>query len=334
MLPDIVGRGVFPATLLYSLPAFCEKTGCDFIKAEVIGIDRRARVITTADKTIQYDLLLIASGTQTNFYGNTALARAAWALDTVVGARDLREAFLKNDYETVLVAGGGYTGIEIATHLARLSRALGKKTAITIVEKAPVILGALPDWMRAYVSDNLARLGIRVLTNVSVERAEGGKVFLSNDEAHEQAMLVWVAGVCTADFVSGLVPEKTPQGRVTVDEFLRVTDDCFLAGDAAGVRTPAGILRMAVQFAIAQGRCAADNIVRTIVGKPLRAYKPFDRGYVIPMGNGSSCGNVFGVKVQGIVSTLLHYALCAYFMPGLRNKARIVIGCFSRGGAA
>jgi NADH dehydrogenase FAD-containing subunit len=77
---------------------------------------------------------------------------------------------------------------------------------------------------------------------------------------------------------------------------------------------------MTVQFAIAQGDLAANNIIRSIKGKKLIEYKPVDLGFIIPMANNHSCGNVFGVNLKGKLPTLLHFIMCVYRLYGMRNK--------------
>jgi len=115
----------------------------------------------------------------------------------------------------------------------------------------------------------------------------------------------------------------TPQGRVRVDPCLRWRENCFAAGDAGAYVRGAHPLRMSVQFAITQGEAAAGNIFRQIHGQPLRPYRPFDPGYIVPMANNHSCGLILGAPLTGRLPTLLHYALCAYRMPGPSRQARI-----------
>jgi len=83
---------------------------------------------------------------------------------------------------------------------------------------------------------------------------------------------------------------------------------------------------MAAQFSITEGDQAAVNITRSIKNLPLKKFKPMDLGYVIPMANNRSCGMVFGVKVRGMLATLLHFVMCVYRSIGLRNKMGVMAG--------
>ena len=137
-------------------------------------------------------------------------------------------------------------------------------------------------------------------------------------------MVFWTAGVKTSDFISKLNVEKTGQGRIKVDEFLRLKDGIFVVGDAAGFLYKKMPLRMAVQFSILQGRIAGANVINTILNKPLIKYNPKDLGYVIPMANNKSCSKILGLNLKGVFPTILHYFMCIYRSYGLYNKFGIL----------
>jgi NADH dehydrogenase FAD-containing subunit len=79
-----------------------------------------------------------------------------------------------------------------------------------------------------------------------------------------------------------------------------------------------------VQFAITQGDLAAANIISSIRKRPLKKYRPLDLGYIIPMANNLSCGNILGLNVSGVLATFLHFSMCIFRTLGWRNKAGIL----------
>jgi len=188
------------------------------------------------------------------------------------------------------------------------------------VERAPSILGPLPEWMKGYVRENLVRLNIEILANTVIEKIEEGSLAVSGGQQFNNAMLIWAAGVKTADFLQNLNCEKNPQGRIKVDANLKLKDNCFVIGDASYFQHQNIYLRMAVQFAIAQATTAASNVIRQIRGLPLRPFIPKDLGYLIPMANNSCCGNVLGRDMKGKTSIALHYLMSVYRAYGFRNK--------------
>ncbi|MFA5157386.1 MAG: FAD-dependent oxidoreductase [Candidatus Omnitrophota bacterium] len=320
-IPDIIGRNIPPQSLTYPIAKLAEGLKFDFINEEVKGIDLSVNTVTTMRQNFNYDYLLIASGSETNFYGNGEIGKVAYRLDSVAAATAILEALRGKKFDSCVVAGGGYTGIEIASglrmHFHR--NALHKK--ITIVERAGSILGPLPEWMKAYTAHNLRNnLGVNIITDTVVDKAADGKVIFSDGRVFENTMLIWVAGVKTADFISGIGLEKNAQGRLKVDEYMKIRDNCFVAGDCANVEHRGNFLRMAVQFSIYGSVFAAGNIIRSIRGQELRKYRPIDVGYIIPMANNRSCGQVLGINVKGNAATALHFMMCIYRSQGIKNK--------------
>jgi len=202
---------------------------------------------------------------------------------------------------------------------------------VVIIERAPSILGPLPAWMKEYVGENLKGLEIEVLTNSSIEKIEGTNVSVAGNRMFDDALVVWAAGVKTPACVQNLPLEKNPQGRIKVNEYLQAADRCFVTGDAAYFQDKGVFLRMAVQFALTQGACAAENIVSSLKGRALRPYKHVDLGYIIPMANNRSCGSVFGVDLRGLLPTVMHFLMCAFRSYGTRNRFGI-LGGLIRGG--
>ncbi|MCU0651840.1 MAG: FAD-dependent oxidoreductase [Candidatus Omnitrophica bacterium] len=330
-LPDCLGRGINPDYLSYGIESAAKQFKFQFIHNEVNTVNLEKKEVFILNQRLEYDYLIIASGSETNFYGNENIKNNAYKLDSCADAKVIAEVLKQKDFNTYIISGGGYTGIEVATNLKLFLNKQSKNKRIIIVERAAAILGSLPEWMKAYVADNLKRLNIEVFTNSAIERIEGEKVFLSEGRVFENAMVIWAAGVKAAKFIQDLEVEKNPQGRIKVDEFLRLNDACFAVGDAAYFVHEKSFLRMAVQFAIVEGECAAINILRSIRGKPLIKYKPIDLGYIIPMANNCSSGRVLGVNLTGLLPTVFHFIMCIYRSYGMKNKLGI-IGDLIRGG--
>ncbi len=327
LLPDAAGRGIGPEYLTYSILRLAKKFGFELIKAEVTSINLEKNTLSTPSGDLNYDYLLIASGSQTNFYGNADLEKRAYKLNSVADVKALVGAIKENDFDNFMICGGGYTGVEIATNLKiRLPR---KK--IVMVERAPEILGPLPRWMKQYSVNNLRSLGIEVLTNTVMESFDGNRVVLSGGRNFDQALVIWVTGVRAADFIQNLNAEKNPQGRIKVDACLRFRENCFAVGDAALVAHKNIFLRMAVQFSIYQAISAAKNILRSVKARPLVKYRPLDVGLIIPMANNRSCGIIMGLSIRGALATGMHFMMCLYRSCSWRNKFGILTGLLNGG---
>ncbi|MGD9015631.1 MAG: FAD-dependent oxidoreductase [Candidatus Omnitrophota bacterium] len=323
-LPDIIGERISHQYLSYRLDDLCLKLGCKFINQEVTSLDLDKKIVLATSADFAYDYLILASGSETNFYGSQEIKRYAYKLDNVLDAQRILQSLKRDAFQTCVVSGGGYTGIEVATNLKRYCAKYKKNKKILIVDMAASLLGPLPNWMKNHVRANLQRLNIEVILNTSVSKIQAEGVALSNGQFYNNAMLIWTAGVKVSDYIFALSKEKSRQGRISIDENLKLTKSCFIAGDAGQFLDKGIPLRMAVQFSIVQGRVAALNILRSIKGMPLIKYKPLDLGYIIPMADNNSCGRVFGFNLKGKFPTLLHYLMCLYRSQGMRNKLGIL----------
>lgn len=321
LLPDCLGRSIHPEFLLSNIENFCGKLKIKRLGEEVAAVDFASRQVITPASKYAYDFLIIASGSQTNFFSNQAAQNYAYALNNINDVRNITEALKSNKFEHFIVCGGGYTGVEIAANLWLYFKKAGRRDKkIIIVERTPVILGSLPDWIKTYVQNNLKSMGVEIRVDSVIEEIREDKIRVSARPVFEKAMLIWVPGVRTADFIQQLPVAKNPQGRIVVDEYLRVNPRCFCAGDAAFFKEKNNFLRMAVQFAINQGNQAAVNIIRSIKDLPLKKFRPLDLGYIIPLANNKSCGEVFGFKLKGLLPTVLHFIMCIFRLPGLSNR--------------
>ncbi len=332
MLPDVIGGRIDPDFLTHPIEGSKRHYDFNFINGEVASLDLGKKEAAAGGEIFKYDYLVIASGSETNFYRNEEIKRYAYKLDDADDSRSILDVLGKKVLDSYLIAGGGYTGVEVATNLRIYLNRKGMKGRIAIVEKAPSILGPLPEWIKSYVRDNMSKLEIDIFTNSSIDKIENSKISVAGRGIFDNSMLIWAAGVKTADFIQNLSVEKTPQGRLKVDKYLRIDSNAFAVGDAAYFAHEGGFLRMAVQFAIMEGRCAAHNIINSIRGEGLIEYRPLDLGYIIPMANSRSCGEVLSVKTRGRLATALHYIMCVYRSYGLKNKLGIIKN-LNRGGA-
>jgi len=331
MLPDIIGGRINSAYIENKLEDICRKFGSEFVNDTVKSVDLERKIVYCLKESIAYDYLIIASGSETNFYDNETIRNNSFKLDSVDDADKIREALNSQNFDSFLISGGGYTGIEIAGNIGRNLQSLGINKRVVIIEKAPSILGLVPDWMKEYVLNNLKKLNIDVLTNTEIEKIEKNKITISDNLSFENTMLIWAAGVRIDDFAQRLNIEKNRQGRIKVDKYLRISDNCFVVGDAALFSYKGKDLRMAIQFAISQGNCSALNIINNILNKPLKEYKPIDSGYIIPMANNRSCGVVLGYNIKGKLATFLHYVMCIYRSFSLKNKLGIFMDLIKGG---
>jgi NADH dehydrogenase FAD-containing subunit len=323
-LPDILSGRIKPEHLTTGFKNLSSKYGCLFVNEQVKKVDLSGKKIICEQSEITFDYILISSGAETNFYQNNQIRQRAFSLDSVEGVLTLKKEITRGDFDTVVVAGGGYTGIEAATHLRRFFRKKNVYKRILIIERGEAVLGGMDDWVRKYVLKNLQGDDIEVITKAAIKKAGPRSVWLESGETFNSALLLWTAGVRGSDLAFSLNLPKTEQGRLLVDEYLRCNNFCFAAGDAVNFQHKGVPLRMAVQFSLNQGRHAAFNILRAIVKLPLKKYRPVDLGWVVPMGNNRACGRILGVRAKGFIPLFLHYFFCVLRSPSWRKKRAIL----------
>lgn len=332
LLPDIIGRAMPTQALCLDIARWSRRVGCRFLLQQIEEIALNQREVLCADgERLSFDALLIVSGAVPTFYGRDDLAQCAFTFNSVEAVSALGQALDKPHIKTAVVCGGGYTGIELATNIRRRWSRQGRQGEVIIVERAAALLAALPEGLRAYTRENVRRMGIIVKTGVEVKAAQGETITLSDGTTVAPGVLAWTAGMETPGFVRRLKLAQDRQGRLIVDRYLRCAETCFAAGDSAHVDTlGGGVIRMGVQFAIAQGALAGHNILVSLSQKPLRPYTPRDLGYIVPMANNHSCGMVLGATLYGGFPTLFHYLMCIYRSSSVRNMLAVTRGVLAR----
>jgi NADH:ubiquinone reductase (H+-translocating) len=322
MLPDAVGGTIGTQHLLYPIPALQARYGYHFVCGEVTGVDFERQQVVLGDDSIPYDYLICAAGSQTPLPPTEPFQRHALRIDSAYDANRVADLVSSGSYDRVIICGGGYTGVELASQVTRRLRNLFRPTRVTIVEMMDTILGPQPTWMQHYTAANLRLMGIEIMTGVQVAEIVDSAVKLSDGRTFENALLLWATGLRAAPLTRNWGVPTAEQKRIVVDRDLRFKPDCFAAGDVACVRWGKRCQRMSLQLALSEGDAAARNVIRLSRGESTTTYYGSDPGYIIPMANGRSCGEVFGVRLRGYPATALHYILNAYRSHGVVNRAQ------------
>ena len=257
----------------------------DVVMGLVTGADleRRTLALDTGE-ALAWDALVLAPGASTAYYGVEGAFEHGFPLKNVADAVGLRSQVL-SQFEaaardpsavesgalTVVVVGGGPTGVEMAGALRELVGVLAKDFPRVDVDRARVVLvdgealplGGYDGRLRQYARDELVRRGAEVRLGVHVASVDAGGVTLADGVRIEARTVVWAAGVRANPLADALGLEQTDGGRLAVDAALRVPGHrrVFVVGDAAGARDADGELYPQVaQVAIQQGRHAAGAI--------------------------------------------------------------------------
>ena len=323
LLPDIVGRGLLPAHLKFNLVSL-HKGNTRFVNRLVDEADLTAKNIYSDHEPIDYDFLVLSAGAENNFYGDNELKSNVLKLSCVDDAAAILEALNTGHFDAVTIIGGGYTGVELASSVKRHLDENDLQKNVVLIERAAALLPGFSPWEQDYIQNNLRAMGIELQLSAEIASVSQTRVVLKNSKIYNNTLVIWSAGVKAVDMeITGPV-KRSPQGRIEVDDYLRIGDNVFCLGDMALVRTKKSVLRMGVQFAVAQGELCAANIVNALNGKPFKKYRPADLGYIIPMADDKGCGRVFGIRSRGLIAIFLHYCMCVYRSFTFANRVGII----------
>jgi NADH dehydrogenase len=280
-----------PATMIAPLGPLFDAAGIRYIEGTVEAIDHGANRVEIAHaggtrSSLNYDSLVLASGSSLFRPDIPGLRDHAFSVDQIDEAAALEAhchalARLPRTpaRNTAVVAGGGFTGIEIAAELpARLRAILGDDAdvRVVIVEQAPEIGPDLGPGPRPVIVEALSRLGVELKLGVKVTAIDRGGVLTSDAERIETSTVIWTAGVRASPLTAQIPGDRDNLGRLRVDRDLRVpaTTNVFAAGDTACAATDeeGHYTLMSCQHALVLGRAAGHNAAAILLGRPTVPY--------------------------------------------------------------
>jgi NADH:ubiquinone reductase (H+-translocating) len=266
--------------------------------------------IQTALGRLDYDFLVIAMGSKTNFYGNEEIENLAFDFKRIPQALDLRSHVLQNFEKATLtndqaerdrlmdyvVVGGGPTGVETAGALAELKKHIlpndykeldFSRMNVYLLEGGKELLGAMSQFSQEKALKYLTKMGVDVKFGAKVQGYDGKNVSLADGTLIPTATLIWGAGV-TGSLVEGLPAESIFKGRIKVDETSKVLgfSNLYAVGDLAAMltdKTPNGYPMLA-PVAMQQGKHLAKNLVRQLHREPVKPFAYLDKGTMATVG--------------------------------------------------
>lgn len=262
-----------------------EAIGVKFEQGEITGIDvAGAAVRVSESRVFRYDRLIVATGSQIERPAGSGAVRG-FDIDTLEGAaafdRHLRSLAARPEREgrwTVVIAGGGFTGIELATALPARIREIagGAATRVVLVDCADRVGASLGDGPAAAIRGALAAAQIETRTGMIIAGADPAGVVLSNGERIPCETLVWTTGMRASPLAAKISARTDGLGRIEVTPELRVAgvEHVFAAGDVA--QAPADedhTVLQSCQHAQMSGRFAGFNAAADLAGLPLQPYR-------------------------------------------------------------
>lgn len=321
--------------------------------AEVIGIDLKSRSVDAeypgiGVKKIGFDYLVVATGTQSSYFGNNEFGKYAPCLKTMTDAETIRTKIL-SAYElaestddaderqrkmTFVLVGAGPTGVELAASIAQMTtttlrsnfrRIDPANTSIVLLEGGKRVLPSFAESLSEKAAKRLTKLGVKVVTGAMVEHIDARGVIVGGKRI-DSGTVLWTAGVSPSPLVKMLGVATDRAGRACVGPMLNVPDTpwVFVVGDTATVMQNGRPLPGVAQVAIQQGQYVGRLIAWEIGGGAApRSFRYFDKGNMAVIGKNFAIMESGPLRLAGLTAWLVWAFIHLMFLPQLQNRRRV-----------
>ncbi len=364
MLPEVSSGMIETRHIVTPVRVFCKRA--KFYEAGVESIDLKNKqvVITHAigkqtdpvdwhSHMLKYDYLVLALGSETNFFGMTDVAKNAFTIKSLGDAIFLRnhvinmleQADLEHENQelrkslmTVIVVGGGFAGVETVGELNDFMRDSiknfyhnieSKDARIILVNSGQRLLPEVSDDLAEFALQKLRHSGVEVMLNTRVAGAAMGSVKLHDGTLISSHTLVWAGGVMPDQLIANLPCDHDKAGRIMANNNLEVPGhpDVFALGDCASITDPntGKSYPPTAQHALRQGRAAARNIISAIKGRDKITFDYRTKGMMAKIGKRNGVGILLGHKVQGFAAWWLWRSYYLANLPTVEKKLRVMV---------
>jgi len=352
LLPEVAAGTLGRAHVTYPFRFLARGGRFQFVQERVQGFDLETRTVRTENLVVPYDYLVVAVGSVPFFFGNHQLERQSLTLTSVEDALAIRshvirlfeQAVVEHDAArrrqmlTIVVAGAGPSGVEIAAELHHLMHTVLLKYYALDPSLIRVLLVDGGDRILVHFARELAEAGRAELGRRGIEVKVGTRVTGATDERVElddgkeiipTRTLIWTGGAAPSPVLAHLPAAKTRRGAVVVDEFLKIPEhpEVYVIGDGACVldRRHNRPHPPVAPAAIHQDIRAAGNIVNTLQGRVREPFLYDFTGNIVGLGAGTALVNLLGIKFHGRVGWWVYRLAYLQRLVGVRNKALLIL---------
>ncbi len=350
---QVATSGLEPSSIAFPLrKIFQKRKNVHFRMADLLEVDSNKQEIYTSLGSLKYDHLVLATGVDTNYFGNKNIEEFAIPMKSVSEAIFLRNSILRNyekalnesdpqkaaNYMNIVLVGGGPTGVELAGALAEMkSKILPKDYPeldfslmnVYLFEASNRLLSGMSENASAKAKTYLQKLGVIVKTEAMVADYDGLKISLANGEEFNSYALVWAAGV-VANPIKGISEIAAARGgRLRVDLYNKVKGltNVYAIGDIAFQQEGdfqnghPQVAQVGLQQAVVLGK----NLKRILLGKDMITFHYKDRGSLATIGKNLAVADLPGIKMQGFIAWVLWLFVHLMAIVGVKNRFFILV---------
>ncbi len=350
---QVATSGLEPSSIAFPLrKLFQGKSDFHFRMANLERIDAQKQTLHTDLGTLDYDILVLAMGASTNFFGNKDLEKNSLAMKSISEAIRMRNILLEN-YEkalnltdpdqqeqvmNIVVVGGGPTGVELAGSIADMKKFVFpidypeldfRRMNIFLLEAADKILAPMSEASSQDASRYLQNMGVIIRTEAAVENFDGSAILLSTGEKISTCTVLWAAGIQVPPLAGLESAQRGKGGRLVVDRINRLEgfENIYVIGDQALMTEeafPNGHPQVA-QPAIQQARLLAKNLIRLKKNETPEPFSYKDKGSMATIGRNKAVVDLGKVHFRGFFAWLIWILVHLMAIVGTKNRFFIFI---------
>jgi NADH dehydrogenase len=333
-----------------------ERQDITVLMDEVRSVDLARQTVNLGQSVLRYDYLVLALGGVTSYFGHPEWEQFAPGLKSLDDAMRIRREVLlaferaensddparHPDLTTLVVVGGGPTGVELAGAFAELSRTVlardfrrmdPTQARVVLIEASPRVLSHLPSELGDSAQKQLSALGVEVRVNTRVQEIRSGEVHLVGGEVIRAANIIWAAGVAASPLSATLDVERDRAGRIKVTQDLSVPghEKVFAIGDLAAVadsdgKPVPGVSPAAMQMGRHVARVIREELDAVHGIQPgRRRFSYWDKGTMATIGRSAAVAKIGSLELSGLPAWAAWLLVHLVFLIGFRNKLAVLL---------
>jgi NADH:ubiquinone reductase (H+-translocating) len=355
MLHEVAASDLDPAAILNPIRKLLKRAQLFVGNVEAIDLDSKKVKVSHGEgrhpHELAYDQLVIALGSVSNFFSLPGVEERALTMKSLNDAVTLRSRLIEQldeaDFEcceamreslmTIVVAGGGFAGVETVAGVNDFLREAVKfypnlseeMIRVVLVEHGPGVLPEFDSSLGVYAAEKLSRHGVEVRLETAVTSISGRAVTLSDGTSINTRTLIWTAGTAPNPLLAALACPKE-KGKLIVDENLEIPGrpGVWALGDCAAIRDRQSgkLYPPTAQHALRQGKVVAHNVIAAVRGTAKKAFVFSTIGQLAAIGRRTGVANILGINFSGYTAWWMWRTIYLSKLPRLEKKVRVALG--------
>jgi NADH dehydrogenase len=355
MLHEVAASDLDPADIVNPIRKLLKRAQFFVGNVEAIDLDSKKVKVSHGESQhpheLAYDQLVIALGSVSNFFSLPGVEERALTMKSLNDAVTLRSRLIEQldeaDFEcceamreslmTIVVAGGGFAGVETVAGVNDFLREAVKfypnlneeMIRVVLVEHGPGVLPELDGSLGVYAAEKLSRRGVEIRLETAVTSMSGRAVTLSDGTSINTRTLIWTAGTAPNPLLAALACPKE-KGKLIVDENLEIPGrpGVWALGDCAAIRDRQSgkLYPPTAQHALRQGKVVAHNVIAAVRGTAKKAFVFSTIGQLAAIGRRTGVANILGINFSGYTAWWMWRTIYLSKLPRLEKKVRVALG--------